>query len=325
MTGVVIGVDGGGTSTDVAVADLTGTVLATQRTGGSNHESIGIEAAVGVLDAAIGAALATAGAAPGDVEAAVFGLAGVDWPSDEQALDAAIESLALGGERRVVNDSLVALRAGCREPWGVVSSVGTGSVTAGIGRSGAGFRTMAVGWGEPRGSGTLVSEALHAVAAAHHGTGPPTALTDRLVGALVFRDVGEMFEAISRGRAGAIRHLAPIVTELADAGDVVAGSIVAEVARQHADLAAAVARRVGLVDGPFDLVTAGAVHASGRCFAAAFAQRVDAACPTAVIVPLALPAVLGGVRLALETLGLDASGADGSGLGALVEQPGAAS
>ena len=59
-----------------------------------------------------------------------------------------------GAERAasVCNDSRIALRAGCSKPWGIVSSVGTGSVTAGVNREGRWFRTMAVGWGEPSGS-----------------------------------------------------------------------------------------------------------------------------------------------------------------------------
>jgi N-acetylglucosamine kinase-like BadF-type ATPase len=303
MTEVVIGVDGGGTTTDVGVADLSGAVRAIERTGPSNHESIGVEGAVEVVAAAVDAALAAAGAGRGDVRAAVFGLAGCDWPSDEQQLDVALGGLGLAGERRVVNDSLVALRAGCREPWGVVSSAGTGSVTAGVGRSGAFVRTMAVGWGEPSGSGTLARAALHAVAARHHGVGPATALTDRFLDALGHGDVAALFEEISRGRSVGLRMLAPIVTRLADEGDEVASGIVVEVAGQHADLAVAVSERVALGDDPFDLVTAGAVHASGGCFADAFAQRVTARCPMAMIRPLDVPPVLGGIRLALDTLG----------------------
>jgi N-acetylglucosamine kinase-like BadF-type ATPase len=302
MTGVVIGVDGGGTTTDVGVADLSGAVLAIERTGPSNHESIGVDGTVEVVAAAVDAALAAAGAGRSDVRAAVFGLAGVDWPSDEQQLDVALGGLGLAGERRVVNDSLVALRAGCRDPWGVVSSAGTGSVTAGVGRSGAFVRTMAVGWGEPSGSGTLARASLHAVAAWHHGTGPATLLTDRFLDALGHGDVAAMFEAITRGREGRLRSLAPIVTTLADEGDDVAAGIVVDVAGQHAELAVAVAERVALVGDRFDLVTAGAVHASGGCFAEAFAERVAASCPMAEIRPLDVLAVVGGIRLALDTL-----------------------
>jgi N-acetylglucosamine kinase-like BadF-type ATPase len=128
-------------------------------------------------------------------------------------------------------------------------------------------------------------------------------LTDRFLDALGHGDVAALFEEISRGRSVGLRMLAPIVTRLADEGDEVASGIVVEVAGQHADLAVAVSERVALGDDPFDLVTAGAVHASGGCFADAFAQRVTARCPMAMIRPLDVPPVLGGIRLALDTLG----------------------
>jgi N-acetylglucosamine kinase-like BadF-type ATPase len=300
---VVIGVDGGGTSTDVVVADLAGEVIVSVRAGGSNHESIGLEVMAEVLAGAIGEALGSAGRQHADVAAAVFGLAGVDWPSDVDRVDTTLAGLELGGLRLVVNDSRVALRAGCTQPWGIVSSVGTGSVTAGVGRAGQWFRTMAVGFGEPRGSGTIVSEALHAIAAEHHGSGEPTALTQRFLDALGHGDVLSMFEAITRGGAPALRSLAPVVTEAADAGDEVARRLVADVAMAHVDVALAVARRLQLAEDEFELVTAGSVHASGGVFSSVFADGVARAIPGATLVALDRPAAIGAVRMALDLAG----------------------
>lgn len=300
---VVVGVDGGGTSTDVVVADLAGEVIASVRTGGSNHESIGLEAMSVVLADAIGEALGTAGRQHADVAAAVFGLAGVDWPSDVDRAGAALAGIEFGGPRLVVNDSQIALRAGCTQPWGIVSSVGTGSVTAGVGRAGQWFRTMAVGFGEPSGSGTIVSDALHAIAAEYHGTAEPTALTQRFLDALGHGDVLSMFEAITRGHAPALRSLAPVVTEAADTGDKVARRLVTDVALAHVDVALAVARRLHLADDDFELVTAGSVHASGGVFGSAFAGGVARAMPGATVVALGRPAAIGAVRMALDLAG----------------------
>lgn len=299
--GVVVGVDGGGTTTDVLVADLAGEVLATVRTGGTNHESIGVDAVVAVLTAALDEALAFADRERSDVVGSVFGLAGVDWPGDVERIDAALATLGLGGDRSVVNDSVVALRAGCARPWGIVSSVGTGSVTAGRGRAGQWFRTMAVGFGEPSGSGTLVSDALHAIAAHHHGIAEPTALTDRLLAELGHRDVPAMFEAITRGRAGGLRRCAPAVTEVAASGDGVARHIVADVARRHVESVVGVARHLDLVDDEFELVTAGAVHAAGGLFTEVFSAGVAAALPGAALAPLAVSPAHGAISIALES------------------------
>ena len=86
---VVIGVDGGGTKTDVLIADCSGVVVATVQTAGTNHEAIGLDHMTAVLEGAIEEALAIAGSTRDEVGATVFGLAGVDWPSDVEAVDAA--------------------------------------------------------------------------------------------------------------------------------------------------------------------------------------------------------------------------------------------
>jgi N-acetylglucosamine kinase-like BadF-type ATPase len=304
-SGAVVGIDGGGTTTDVVVADLTGAVLSSVTTGATNHESIGVERVVEVLAAGIEEALDAAGVARDDVRVSVFGLAGVDWPSDVVLVGDALSGLDLGGRRVVVNDSRVALRAGCSHPSGIVSSVGTGSVTAGVNRAGEWFRSMAVGWGEPRGSGTLVSEALHAIAAEHHGTAPATALTPRFLDAFGQPDVPAMFESITRGRSGGVRGRAPLVVEVAAEGDDVARAIVATVAVRHAAMVAGVASRLGMTDEAFELVTSGGVHAGGGQFSADFAAAVVVDCPHATIVPLTTSPALGAVGLALDELASD--------------------
>ena len=145
MSGVLVGVDGGGTKTDVVVTDLTGRELAGTTTSGTNHENVGVQAVADTLQAAITELLDDVGVRPAEVSMSVFGLAGADWDSDERTLTAALGQIGLGGVIRVVNDSAIALRAGCSAPWGIVSSVGTGTVTAGVNRSGERFRTMEIG------------------------------------------------------------------------------------------------------------------------------------------------------------------------------------
>ena len=178
---VVIGVDGGGTKTDVVVADRGGTELALVTAGGSNHESIGTEKMAAVIERRRRRrAWPRPTVERADVVASAFGLAGVDWDSDVVLVGSALDVLALPGDRVIVNDSRIALRAGCTQTWGIVSNVGTGAVTAGVNRCGEWFRTMAVGWGEPSGSWTIVSDSLHSIAAHHHRTGPTTC-ADRAV------------------------------------------------------------------------------------------------------------------------------------------------
>lgn len=297
---VVIGVDGGGTKTDVVVADLSGRELAMVTTGGANHEGMGTARMADVIGTAVAEALASADRVHGDVVASAFGLAGVDWDSDVTLVRTALEGLELPGPIVVVNDSRVALRAGSAQSWGIVSSIGTGTVTAGVDRSGTWFRTMAVGWGEPSGSWTMVSDSLHAIAAHHHRTGPATALTELYLEALGHPTVIDMFEAITRGRSTVGNHLAPLLDRAVSAGDEVADTILTRVADSHADMVGGVATRLQMLDDDFPLVTSGGVHASGGAFAARFAARVHHHCPGAVITPLVVRPAMGAVLLALD-------------------------
>jgi N-acetylglucosamine kinase-like BadF-type ATPase len=300
---VVVGVDGGGTKTDVVIADLDGRELAVATGGGANHEAIGTTRMAAVIDATVDEALTAADRRRSDVVASVFGLAGVDWDSDVVLVGQALDVLALPGSRLVVNDSRIALRAGCSEPWGIVSSIGTGAVTAGINRSGDWFRTMAVGWGEPSGSYTLVSESLNAIAAHHHRTGPATSLTELFLDRLGDTSISEMFEAITRGRSKIGGRLAPLVDLAAADGDQVADDILTRVATQHADMVGGVASALSMLDDDFELVTSGGVHSAGGAFSERFSARVHELCPGAVLTPLACRPATGAVLLALDALG----------------------
>ncbi len=297
---VVVGVDGGGTNTDVVVADLHGHELAVASTGGANHERMGVTKMAAVIEAALDDALATADRTRGDVVASAFGLAGVDWDSDVALVESALDALGLPGRRVVVNDSRIALRAGCTQSWGMVSNIGTGAVTAGVNRDGEWYRTMAVGWGEPTGSWTMVSDSLHAIAAHHHRTGPATSLTELYLEALEYSTVIEMFEAISRRRSTIGGHLAPLLDRAVADGDSVADEILTRVADQHADMVGGVATRLAMLDDDFELVTSGGVHASGGLFTERFQARVHHHCPGAVLVPLVGRPATGAILLALD-------------------------
>ncbi len=298
---MLLGVDGGGTKTDLVVADLSGVTLATLRTGCVNHEAVGLDAAAEVLRDGVDRVLADAGVAHHEVAAAVFGLAGLDFASDEAALDERIATFGLGGVRAVVNDSWIALHAGASEGWGIVSIAGTGAVVAGRDRSGRRFRTLAVGWGEPCGAASLVTDLLHAVAAAHHGSGPSTSLTGRVLSRFGAPDVVTLFEWIGRHRVRPDGSLAPLLQLAADDdADEVAAAILTASGARHAATVVGVATRLDLRDDAFEVVTAGGVHESGGRFAAGFAGALAHGCTRATIVPLGRPPVSGAVRWALD-------------------------
>jgi N-acetylglucosamine kinase-like BadF-type ATPase len=308
--GVVVGVDGGGTKTDVVVVGRDGTVLGACRAGPGNWEAIGLDAMRETLAAALRDALAAADVAPSRVAVSAFALAGCDWPTDEARIDAELTRLGLSGERVVVNDSFAALRAGATRPYGVVSIAGTGGCTSGRGRDGATFRTMAVSWGEGSGAWSLVRAAAHAIAREYHGH-EVTQLTPRLLEALGFASTPAFFEALTRGQRTVLGpQLAPLVLQAASEGDAVATQIVEQVAHQHAADVVGVARRLALLDTQFEVVRAGGVHRAGHAeFDTAFEVGVLAAATEVEFVRLAVPPVVGAALLALDAVGCGDAGA----------------
>jgi N-acetylglucosamine kinase-like BadF-type ATPase len=302
--GPVIGVDGGATKTDAVVMSVDGRVLGNGRAGSSNWESIGLAPAVDAVALAVDGALAEAGLARREVAASVFALAGVDWPGDHVRLGEALDFLGLGGARFITNDAFAALRAGISGQAGCVSSAGTGAVAAGRNEAGQTARTMAEGFGELGGAGDIVERAIWACARMREASGPDTALASALCSALGVPGLDDLFEGIKRKGLSVGSELAPLVLEVAEAGDEVAQRLLEEQGRSLADEVLGVARRLEMLDTAFELVIAGSVHLAGSApLDRAFAARVAEGAPGAQIVPLRERPVIGAARLALEQIG----------------------
>lgn len=242
-----LGVDGGGTATRAVVVDAGGTVRGRgTASGGANQAAIGPDAALAAVRAAVYAALAEAGAEL-PVRAAWIGLAGVDAPADAQALRPALSALA--DQVRISNDAgllLGALPGGT----GIALIAGTGSIA--LGRNAEGQTARAGGWGHifgDEGSGyAIAAAALRAVARDADLLGQPTMLGERILRAWALHDPIELIDHVY-GRGGfdkaAIAGLAPLVIEAGADGDLVAGLIVQQQARELVTTALAVRGRLG--------------------------------------------------------------------------------
>ncbi|HEY0388207.1 MAG TPA: BadF/BadG/BcrA/BcrD ATPase family protein [Gaiellales bacterium] len=298
---VVLGVDGGGSKTHAAVCDTSGALIGWGTAGPANWETVGLRGACDSVGDAIDRALAGTDVRRADLRAAVFGLAGVDWPSDISRLESAFEPLQLGCHPRLVNDSFIALRAGVTAPWGVVVIAGTGTVAAGRSRDGRTSRTLGLGrvLGD-EGSASDVSErALRAVARAFTGRGPATTLSEGLCELRGASSVPQLLEEYSRGGEPEI-NAAPVVLAHAARGDRVAAGIVEWAGEELGCAAATVARNLGMDGEPYELVLAGGLfHGASDLLERAISQRV----PSALLTRLEAPPVAGALLTALEQLG----------------------
>jgi N-acetylglucosamine kinase-like BadF-type ATPase len=311
-----LGIDAGGTKTHALVADRTGTARGMGQGGPGNWESVGLDGALKVLQQVTTEALAQAGAAPSDVAAAGYGLAGLDWPSDEERLRSVVAQLGVAGPQVLVNDTLVALRAGTRDPWGVVIIAGTGTTAAGRNRQGETARTLGLGypfddWGS---APELAAACQHAVARAYTGRGPATSLTGRLVRQLGARDAADLLEGLSRWQYNLYPATADIVQALfqeAQAGDAAARGILHRAGRELGGGAVVVVRRLGMEQETFDVVLSGGVFRSpSPLLLDALRETVQAVAPESHLVLQEAPPVVGGVLLAMERKGVLQMGAN---------------
>lgn len=302
-----LGIDVGGTKTDALIADGAGRVLGRGRAGPANWEVVTLEGTYRELEQAFGQALAQAGVAREALRAGGYGLAGLDWDSDEPRLRPVVERLGVPGPQVLVNDGLVALRAGSDANVGVAVISGTGSVVAGRNARGQQFRTFGLGerWGDFGAADDLVRLATRAVVHAYTGRGRPTALTELLLAAYQAPSVPALAELISRGQAPEPGgELAAVVFEAAGAGDAVARELLRIAAEELGGNAGAVARQLGLAGEPFPLVLGGGVfRANAGLLPDMVLGYARELAPGAQLVRLSCAPVVGAVLLAIDAAG----------------------
>jgi N-acetylglucosamine kinase-like BadF-type ATPase len=307
---VVLGVDGGGRNTHAVAADGEGTLLGMGRAGPSNWELVDVEGAAMAVATASDQALASANLGRADVERAVFGLAGLDWPADQERLEPAFEALGLGGPHRLVNDAFVALRAGCPQPWGVVVISGTGAIAAGRDPAGNEYRTMGLGrvFGDYGSEFDVSDLAVSAVADAFTGRGPSTMLTELLCARTGVAEVEELLERISRTdarlRSPEVANMAPLVLRATEAGDLVARQILERIGAALGDTASHVIDRLGMRDLDLLVVLAGGLFRTpNRYLLDQLELGVRRTAVRASLSILEAPPVVGAVLMALELAG----------------------
>jgi N-acetylglucosamine kinase-like BadF-type ATPase len=313
----ILAVDGGNSKADVALVGADGTLLAAVRGPTISHQAVSLEEGVRRLTELVSAARAAAARSPAAASAsvgpwvdeppsqAIYCLAGADYPSDIRLLRSAFGAAVPADTTVVLNDTFAALRAGTTRPWGIALICGEGINGAAVGPTGRRVRFAAVGdisgdWG----GGTSVAQAgLGAAVRARDGRGPRTELERTIPAAVGMRRPDAVTRAFYHGRLveARIADLAPVVFATAAAGDAVARAIIDHLADELAGMAAALARRTGLVRRDPEVVLAGGVFKTDdAAFHAGLAERIRAAIPAARIVRLAAPPVLGAALIGLD-------------------------
>ncbi|WZO98093.1 BadF/BadG/BcrA/BcrD ATPase family protein [Isosphaeraceae bacterium EP7] len=283
MTGLVIGVDGGGTSTVAWLARRDGTVLGRAQAGPSNIKAVGHDAAGQALRDAMTGAFRAAGLEIEPVEAACLGLAGADRAEDKAWLRHWAGDGPWSRNLVLVNDGDLVVAAGTPEGWGVGVIAGTGSIA--VGRAADGRTSRAGGWGfvmGDEGSGYKVAcAALTRIARRLDGRDPstgPDPLAERICRALGIESPEGLVTAVYRdgGNRARIAGLAAEVVAASFEDESLILDILYPAGVDLAETVAAAARALGWHEGPLPLAMAGGFLLAAEVVRESMFARLDA-------------------------------------------------
>jgi N-acetylglucosamine kinase-like BadF-type ATPase len=297
----VLGIDAGGTKTVCQLADAGGAVLAEARSTGANLQAVGELQVEKVLHEVMEEAIGDRDIVPAAI---CLGIAGVDRPDDAAVVRAIMKRIGYKARVLVVNDALVALEAGAPGQPGVVIISGTGSIS--YGRNAEGMAARSGGWGYvlgDEGSGYWIGRAaLRAVLREADHRGKPTALTPLLLGHFEVERPQELIHEVyhSNLKPSAIGSLSQFVYQAFTDGDEVAIGILRGAANELEASAMSVARRLGMVGGPFPFILAGGIFKAVPWLNEELSRRLPIVSRQSRVELLTREPATGAVRLALQ-------------------------
>lgn len=306
---VVVGVDGGGSSTRVYVADERAQVLFTA-TGHGSAVTPGAEAdAADIIGALVKNAVIDGEMGHLLPRALVVGVAGVGREQQKIALQQELERQEIAETVVVVTDAEAAMEDAFGEGPGILLIAGTGSIA--WGRSPAGTMQRCGGWGPvigDEGSGAwLGRKALQVIAAAHDGREPETALTGALLTALELDDVAAIIRWSSAATPANFATLAPAVLSAAEVGDLRANTVVTMAVEELALHVRALARALFVDErAAIPIALHGGLLGKGRPMRKRLEHRLKTLVPGGVVRHQPVDAARGAVSMALRTIGLTA-------------------
>ncbi len=282
----VIGVDAGGTSIRLVVADaVTGQKLAETRAAAR-------EDGLPALDEPLREALAAAHTEAGVIASVCAGITKITRAGRAQAWEQELAALFPQARVEVVPDFVIALWGAVETP-GVVVIAGTGSVVYGEDGAGKSVRVGGRGWeyGDDGSGASITGDLLRRTLRALDSMSETTVLTQAVCDYLQTQDPAQLAErARQHAEAQGRGFLVPLVLERARAGDSDAANLFVGAAGWLALHVRAAAARL-FDNNPFEVGTVGGLWEAGDLLLQPFSQVVGRWLPHArIAAPRGTPA-----------------------------------
>jgi N-acetylglucosamine kinase-like BadF-type ATPase len=306
MSFIVAGVDGGGSKTRVILADEAGTKLGEAVGPGSAVRPGTAEQSATVIASTLADALASCDMTDVAPRMLCVGVAGAGREGERDALLEALSARELAEELVVVPDFTIALEDAFGDGPGILLISGTGS--AAFGRSPSGTSARCGGWGPvcgDEGSGAWIGRrALSVVTASADGREPETALVGAVLTAAQVNDPQELVAWAAQATPAVFASLAPVVSSVADAGDLRANAILSLAVEELVLHIRTLARSLfGDERAATPVAFTGGILTRGTTVRKRLEQRLRSAVPGAQIVAAEVDPARGAVRHGLRSLG----------------------
>ena len=302
----VIGVDGGGTKTIAALADLEGKILKIAKTGPSNLRNVDFKTAILNICEAILKVIN--GLRQKEVASIFIALAAVEeeFKFEKEKIKREIFKnpkilKVLKGDLEIVSDQIAAFRAGTDEKDGLVLIAGTGSVCHGWGEKKE-VKTGGWGWANDEGSGFWAGQkGYQAFFKDLDSRGPKTKITKSLFKEWKLKNKEDLMKKIyGKDSIRKISLISKTVDKASQMGDKVARKILEESGEELSILAISVIKKLNFHNKKFPLVLIGAMFKS-KIILNKLKKEIKKIAPiTEFIFPKEEP-VIGAIKLAIES------------------------
>lgn len=304
----VIGVDGGGTKTIAALADLKGRILSQSKSGSSSPRNVGIKRAVLNITKAVNPLLRKKGV----IISTIITLPAIE----EEYRDKKKEILELlrfqrkiskifKGKIKINSDQLAAFKAGTDEKDGVILIAGTGCVAHGW-RGKKEAKASGWGWLADRGSAFWVGQRVfQAVLKDLDKRGEKTLLARLVFQKLKTKNINDFLKKIySRNPTIIIPRLSIICDKAIQKGDKIAKKIMIEAGEEIALDAKTIIYELNFQKTEFPLVLAGSMFKT-KIFLDTVKKNINKSIPKIRFIRLKKGPVTGAVKLALEQVSIN--------------------
>jgi len=298
----VIGVDGGGTKTVVALADLEGKILKLAKTGPSNLRNVGIKRATENIVLGIKKVLSR----KGKILSIFIGLAAVEeeYKSKKGKIKKEILKRLKNFKSKIIigSDQMIAFKSGTDEKDGIILISGTGCVCHGW-KNGKETKTSGWGWLDDEGSGFWTGQkGSQAVLKELDGRGSKTLITKLIFKEWKLKNKEDFLKKIySENFVRDVSLISRIVDKTANKGDRIAKNIMIEAGQELAESAITIIKKLNFQKEKFPLVLIGGMFDSTMVLETVKKEIKKFAPKVKFIQPEGEP-VIGAVKLAIETL-----------------------